>query len=99
PTVAAATVITAAFFIALLIHLAIDIDYIRNAPPTVEYWELPDTDILLILLGVAAVGTLGLVITLPFSIHFVVKTQRTIVTNRPCGSVHGPRQLRHAGTT
>lgn len=91
PAVTAAVVITAAFFIALLIHLAIDIDYIRHAPPTVEYWELPDTEILLILLGLAAVGTLGLLVALPLSIRFAVKTQRTIVAIRTTGTRYAGR--------
>src|SRR5690606_6320381 len=86
PVVTTAVVITAAFFIALLIHLAIDIDYIRNAPATVEYWELPDTEILLIFLGIAALGTLGLLIIFPFSISFAVRTQRAIVTIRTTGA-------------
>jgi len=91
PAVTAAVVITAAFFIALLIHLAIDIDYIRHAPSTVEYWELPDTEILLILLGLAAMGTLGLLVALPFSIRFAVKTQRTIVAIRTTGTRYAGR--------
>ena len=94
PAVATAFVIAAAFFIALLIHLAIDIDYIRHAPPTVEYWELPDTEILLILLVVAAVSTLGLLIALPFSIRFAVMTQRTIVAIRTNGE-HYAGRLEH----
>lgn len=91
PVLAAAVVITAAFFIALLIHLAINIDYIRHAPPTVEYWELPDIEILLIFLGIAAVGTLGLLVALPFSIRFAVRTQRTIVAIRTTGSRYAGR--------
>lgn len=90
PAVVTAAVITTAFFIALLIHLAIDIDYIRHAPPTVEYSELPDAEILLILLGVAAVGTLALLIALPFSILFAVRTQRRIAAIRKTG-------IRYAG--
>lgn len=91
PAVVTAAVITTAFFIALLIHLAIDIDYIRHAPPTVEYWELPDTEILLIFLGVAAVGALGLLIALPFSIRFAVRTQRRIVAIRTTGTRYAGR--------
>ncbi|WP_067200723.1 hypothetical protein [Microbacterium sp. XT11] len=91
PAVAAALVITAAVFIALLLHLAIGIDYIRHAPPTVEYWELPDTGILLIFLAVAGVGALGLLVALPFSIRFAVKTQRTIVAIRRTGTRYAGR--------
>lgn len=91
PAVTAAFVITTAFFIALLIHLAIAVDDIRHAPPTVEYWELPDTGILLIFLGVAAVGALGFLIALPFSVRFAVKTQRTIAAVRRTGTRYAGR--------
>lgn len=86
PAVITALVITAAFFIALLLHLAIGIHDIDHAPPTATPGELPDTELLLILLGIAAAGTLGLLILLPFSLAFAMTTQRRIVTTRTTGT-------------
>jgi len=91
PAVVAALVITEAFVVALLILLALDIHAIQTAPPSVEYWELPDLEILLIFLIIGAVGTLALLIALPFSIAFAVRTQRRVATIRDTGT-------RYAGT-